>query len=61
MGTIFRNIIIVIIWLVLAISSGGVKYACADEADIFTANVKSNALIILDNSNSMDEDFVGNA
>jgi type IV pilus assembly protein PilY1 len=61
MGRIFRNIIIVIIWLFLAISPGGVKSAYADEADIFTANVKSNVLIILDNSNSMDEDFVGNA
>jgi len=61
MDRIFRNIIIVIIWLILAISPGGVKSAYADEADIFTANVKSNVLIILDNSNSMDEDFVGNA
>jgi type IV pilus assembly protein PilY1 len=61
MGRTFRITIIVIIWLILAISPGGVKSAFADEADIFTANVKSNVLIILDNSNSMDEDFVGNA
>jgi hypothetical protein len=28
---------------------------------LFTGAVKANALIILDNSNSMDEDFLGNA
>lgn len=33
---------------------------CADEADLFTISVPPNVLFILDNSNSMDEDFVGN-
>ncbi len=61
MGTKFRNIIICIIWLFIAIFPGGVKSAYADEADVFLANLKPNVLIILDNSNSMDEDFVGNA
>ena len=61
MGTIFGNIIICIIWLFLTFFPGGVKSAYADEADVFLANLKPNVLIILDNSNSMDEDFVGNA
>ena len=37
------------------------NHAYADESDIFFSNLKPNVLIILDNSNSMDEDFVGNA
>ena len=61
MGRIFRNIVMVIIWLFLTISPGGVKSTYADEADVFLSNLKPNVLIILDNSNSMDEDFVGNA
>jgi type IV pilus assembly protein PilY1 len=61
MGRIFRNIIMVIIWLFFTISPGGVKSTYADEADVFLSNLKPNVLIILDNSNSMDEDFVGNA
>jgi len=61
MGTIFRNIIICIIWLFLSIFPGGVKSAYADEADVFLANLKPNVLLILDNSNSMDEDFLGNS
>ncbi|HUH64982.1 MAG TPA: hypothetical protein VLZ07_01000, partial [Syntrophales bacterium] len=61
MDRIFRNIIVVVLSLFLAISAGGVKWAHADESDIFLANLKPNVLIILDNSNSMDEDFVGNA
>ena len=31
------------------------------DEDLFSGSVKPNALIILDNSNSMDEDFFGNA
>ncbi|HET6459359.1 MAG TPA: PilC/PilY family type IV pilus protein [Syntrophales bacterium] len=61
MGRIFRNIVTVIILLFLTISTSIVKSTYADEADIFLANLKPNVLIILDNSNSMDEDFVGNA
>ena len=61
MGTIFRNIIIVIIWLSLTVVLGGVKSVYADEADIFLSNLQPNVLIILDNSNKMDEDFLGNA
>ena len=61
MGRIIRNIVVVIIWLVITNSPGGARYAYADEADIFLANLKPNVLLILDNSNSMDEDFVGNA
>jgi type IV pilus assembly protein PilY1 len=33
----------------------------ADDTDLFIAPVKPNILIIVDNSNSMDEDFYGNA
>ncbi len=33
----------------------------ADDTDLFTISVRPNVLIILDNSNSMDEDFYGNA
>ena len=33
----------------------------ADDTDLFMAPVKPNVLIIVDNSNSMDEDFYGNA
>ncbi len=32
----------------------------ADEADIFMSKIQPNLLFILDNSNSMDEDFFGN-
>jgi len=35
--------------------------AYADDTDLFIAPVKPNILIIVDNSNSMDEDFYGNA
>jgi len=35
--------------------------AHADDTDLFIAPVKPNILIIMDNSNSMDEDFYGNA
>ena len=35
--------------------------ARADDTDLFIAPVKPNVLIIVDNSNSMDEDFYGNA
>src|SRR5512136_67477 len=35
--------------------------AHADDTDLFIAPVKPNILIIVDNSNSMDEDFYGNA
>jgi len=35
--------------------------AHADDTDLFIAPVKPNILIIVDNSNSMDEDFLGNA
>ena len=35
--------------------------AFADESDIFNSFVKPNVLFILDNSNSMDEDFLGKA
>jgi type IV pilus assembly protein PilY1 len=60
MGRTIRNIFVVIIWLVITNSPGGVKSAYADEADIFLANLKPNVFIILDNSNSFDEDFLGN-
>jgi type IV pilus assembly protein PilY1 len=33
----------------------------AADTDVFTVSVKPNVLVILDNSNSMDEDFFGNA
>jgi len=33
----------------------------ADDTDLFTTQANPNVLIILDNSNSMDEDFYGNA
>ncbi len=32
----------------------------ADDTDLFTISVRPNVLIVLDNSNSMDEDFYGN-
>ncbi len=35
--------------------------ARGDDVDLFTATAPANVLFILDNSNSMDEDFVGNA
>jgi hypothetical protein len=35
--------------------------AHADDTALFIAPVKPNILIIVDNSNSMDEDFYGNA
>ncbi len=35
--------------------------ARGDDVDLFTAKAPANVLFILDNSNSMDEDFVGNA
>src|SRR5512139_48609 len=37
------------------------RRAHADDTDLFIAPVKPNILIIVDNSNSMDEDFYGNA
>ncbi|MEN6467601.1 MAG: PilC/PilY family type IV pilus protein [Smithella sp.] len=39
------------------------KFAAADEQELFTSGstVQPNVLLILDNSQSMDEDFVGNA
>ena len=61
MGRIFRDTIVVVVSLFLIASIGGVKSAHADESDIFLTNLKPNVLIMLDNSNSMDEDFVGNA
>ena len=39
MGRIIRNIVVVIIWLVITNSPGGARYAYADEADIFLANL----------------------
>jgi len=36
-----------------------VKTSFGDDSDLFTAQVSPNVLIILDNSNSMDEDFWG--
>jgi len=37
-----------------------IKPARCDDVDLFTISVPPNVLFILDNSNSMDEDFVGN-
>jgi type IV pilus assembly protein PilY1 len=48
---------IIIILGVFLFSSDIVR---ADEADIFMSKIQPNILFILDNSNSMDEDFYGN-
>jgi type IV pilus assembly protein PilY1 len=48
-----------LILAVLLISFVEISYG--DDSDFFTAQVNPNVLIILDNSNSMDEDFWGSA
>jgi type IV pilus assembly protein PilY1 len=47
------------ILLVFLFSSANPLFA--DDADLFATRANPNVLIILDNSNSMDEDFYGNA
>jgi len=62
MGTILRNILTTIICsaVISTIIMVGTQPASADEMDLFTIKAPPNVLFILDNSNSMDEDFVGN-
>lgn len=48
-----------ILGCILALFTAGPGDA-AEEA-LFTISVKPNVLLILDNSNSMDQDFIGNA
>jgi len=57
-----RNILTTIIWsaFVSAVIMVGIQPASADETDLFTIKAPPNVLFILDNSNSMDEDFIGN-
>src|SRR4030042_6446329 len=52
-----KLILFILITVSVFISIG----AHADDTDLFIAPVKPNILIIVDNSNSMDEDFYGNA
>jgi type IV pilus assembly protein PilY1 len=49
----------ILILLVFLFSSANPLFA--DDADLFATQANPNVLIILDNSNSMDEDFYGNA
>ena len=49
----------IFILLVFLFSSANPLFA--DDADLFATQANPNVLIILDNSNSMDEDFYGNA
>ena len=51
--------LVLFVFIIFAIFMG--ISAHADDTDLFIAPVKPNVLIILDNSNSMDEDFYGNA
>jgi type IV pilus assembly protein PilY1 len=53
-----RTFVVITIMGLFLFSSAAVR---ADEADIFMSKVQPNILFILDNSNSMDEDFFGNA
>jgi hypothetical protein len=46
-----------VLCLVLLLLAG---IAFADDTDLFTTHLAPNILLILDNSNSMDEDFLGN-
>jgi len=51
-------------WFVISIAAISLflpASVTADESDIFMSSIQPNVLFILDNSNSMDEDFYGNA
>ncbi len=51
-------------WFVISIAAISLFLSAsvnADESDIFMSQIQPNVLFILDNSNSMDEDFYGNA
>ncbi len=62
MKTIFKqSIFIKIIFLLMCYSLINFNITYADETATFTTSVTPNVLIILDNSNSMDQDFYGNA
>lgn len=57
-----KGLLTILAALVLSFAGGSFPSAHADEQDLFTAtSVQPNVLIILDNSNSMDQDFYGNA
>ena len=47
-----------LVWIFLFLFSSSVR---ADDTSLFTSPVPPNVLIILDSSNSFDEDFLGNA
>lgn len=49
------------IFILLAFLFSSANPLFADDADLFSTQANPNVLIILDNSNSMDEDFYGNA
>lgn len=55
--------VIIALALMAYLSPFGAKIAAADEQELFTSGstVKPNVLLILDNSQSMDEDFDGNS
>lgn len=54
---------IIIPAFIMCLSPFSVKQAMGDEQELFTSgsSVQPNVLLILDNSQSMDEDFVGNS
>jgi hypothetical protein len=62
MGKMLRNILTTIICsaVISAAILVVIQPASADETDLFTIKAPPNVLFILDNSNSMDEDFIGN-
>ena len=61
-GSKFLSVIIALA-LMAYLSPFGAKFAAADEQELFTSGstVLPNVLLILDNSQSMDEDFDGNS
>jgi len=52
--------LVFLVFIMLSILIGGTQSRASD-TDLFTTQANANILIILDNSNSMDEDFWGNA
>ncbi len=54
-----RGILTILFFYLIILNN--ISSVCASDTEIFTISVKPNVLIILDNSNSMDEDFYGNA
>jgi hypothetical protein len=57
-GTKMKRLFLFVFSIVSVFMAIGVR---AEDTDLFIAPVKPNVLIIVDNSNSMDEDFYGNA